>query len=311
MIKPLNSFVLIKVDKPKDKIGSIFLPGSLVIKLNSGYVVDFSDKIKAEIAVGDHVTFMEYAKSMWFDNEHIIVPFESLNSRETVGGELKAVGSKILVVINKEKQASNRFLGSMKKILSVEFNNQFQFNNQFGEVHSVGGDVKESVEVGDVALFSHFVESVEHYLVKKLAGGDEIRVFETGTRFNFEWYGYYSQKSNEWVSNNHYVFTEELKIKKDVVKLQSGLYGLTSNFFDAGNIGEKTEEITCFTVSHTNHVGTIKKGDKLICKGKQAPLSNVGIFYIPSILIVENLNGMIEEKANVTYEKEKVTIELT
>ncbi len=303
MIKPINNFVLIKVDPPKDKIGSIFLPESLQVKLNSGYVVDFSDKIKGEIAVGDHIKFMQYAKSTWYDKEHIIVPFESLNSRLTVNGELKAVGSKILVIINKEVQKSNRFVGSLK-LLSPDFNNTYLFNNQFGLIYSVGSNVKESVDVGDIGLINHFVESMNYTLIEMLDNGDEIRVVETATSQR-EWYGYFSQRNKEWLSTMYYVFIEELVVKKEIIQLKNDLHGLTNNFFDQGNIRENMPELTCFTVTHSNYDKTLKKGDKILCKGKQAPLINLGIFYIPSVLIIAKL-----EDAIVSYENEKIIIEL-
>ncbi len=280
MIKPINNFVLIKIDPPKTKIGHIHLPDSLVVKLNSGYVVDFSDKIKSELAVGDHVTFMEYRQSMWYDNQHILVPFESLNSRLAVGStELKAVGSKILVEIDKQKQASNRFVGSLQ-LLAVDFNNNFAFNNQYGIARSIGCNVKEDITVGDIVIINQFVEGTDQTLIQKLDNGNELRVAETGTNFNYEIFGWIHD--NEFFSTNHFVFVEEHIEKKEVVQ-NGSLLMLTENFFDTGNMGEGKERLTEFTVSHSN--AQYKKGDKLLAKGKAAQIENLHISYIRSSLI--------------------------
>lgn len=296
-MKPLNDYVIVKVDKPEQKIGSIFIPEAFQRRINKGEVVSCSEKLK--IRKGDTVWFMEYQNSMWLNEDEIIVPYVSLNAGRNEQG-MFATGSKILVEIDKQKQKGNRFVGAMQ-LLMPSFNNHFLYNNQFGECKSVGPNVRENIIAGDIAIFNQFIEGSDYQevftLIETLPDGNEIRVVETGTEMNYELFGY--MRGDEVFSTKNYVFVEESK-KRELTQKSSGVF----IFEDEST----TQELNIFKVAHTSTDGLYKKGDLVLAGGLSAQAGKLDIRYIHSHLIKENLNGILEEKVSVSFENDKLAL---
>ena len=296
---PLNNYVIVKVDKPVEKIGSLYIPEAFQRRLNKGEVIAYSDNLK--IRKRDKVWFMEYPNSMWLDNEHIIVPYASLNAGQNEQG-IFATGSKILVEIDKQKQKSNRFVGEMQ-ILIPDFNNHFAFNNQFGECKSVGPNVKENIKAGDLAIFNQFIEGADNQdvntLIETLPNGNEIRVVETGTNLNYELFGYL--RGEEVFSTANYVFVEDNK-KRELTQKSSGVF----TFEDENTSGE----LNIFKVAHPTNDGNYKKGDLVLARGLSAQVGKLDIRYIHTDLIRENLNGLLENKVDVSFTSDKLCLNL-
>jgi len=300
-MRPLNNYVIVKVDKPVEKIGSLYIPEAFQKRQNKGEIVSCSENLK--IRKRDKVWFMEYENSMWLNDEEIIIPYVSLNAGQNEQG-IFAVGSKILVEIDKQKQKSNRFVGEMQ-ILKPVFNNHFSFNNQFGECKSVGPNVKENIKAGDLAIFNQFIEGADNQdvntLIETLPNGNEIRVVETGTNLNYELFGYI--RGEEVFSTVNYVFVEDNTKKYEFTQKSSGVF----TFEDENTSGE----LNIFKVAHSTNDGRYKKGDLVLARGLSAQVGKLDIRYIHSHLIKENLNGILKEEVSLSFENDKIALSTT
>jgi co-chaperonin GroES (HSP10) len=298
-MKPINDYIVVRVDKAVDKIGSLYIPEAFQKRTNKGTVVAVPENIK--LRKGDKVWFMEYDNSMWLDEDNIIIPCVSLNAGQNEEG-IFATGSKILVEIDKQVQKSNRFVGTLK-LLMPDFNNHFSFNNQFGICKSVGPNVKENIQAGDTAIFNQFIEGADNQdtftLIETLPNENEIRVVETGTNMNYELFGY--MRGEEVFSTQNYVFVEGEVRKKELLQNSSGVFMFT----DENTSGT----LNVFQVAHTSNDGLYKKGDIVLAQGLSAQAGKLDIRYIHSHLIKENLNGMIQEPVRVSFE-EKVSLNI-
>lgn len=295
-IKPIRKYVLIKIDSPSKTAGPLEIPKTGQKRLNSGTVVSFCPTIGDIISVGDRVCFMEYSNSMWTDNEHCIVPYVSLNAKNR-DGKLHALGSKILVHIDKQKQRENRYISSAKLFIP-DFNNEFTYNNQFGGCVSVGPDVEEKIKPNDIALINQFVEGTPHSLVWRLPNGDEIRVVETGTNMNYQWYGYIND--GEIISSKHYVFVNEKKNEGGLQQLSSGIL-----------LPEKQKsayDTKTFVVSHRTSDGKYYPGDTILARGMVAKVGQMDIFYVNRLLIIETVNKMIHDTSRVDLIDDKLKL---
>lgn len=289
-MKPINNYIVVKIDKAEDKIGSLYIPEAFQKRVNKGTVLEVPENIK--LSKGDKVWFMEYDNSIWINEDTVIVPYVSLNAGQNEEG-IFATGSKVLVEIDKQLQKSNRFVGTLK-LLMPDFNNHFSYNNQFGECKSVGPDVKENIKAGDTAIFNQFIEGSDYQdtftLIETLPNGNEIRVVETGTEMNYELFGY--MRGEDVFSTSNYVFVEDVR-KKELMQNSSGVFMFT----DENTSGT----LNVFKVAHTSNDGLYKKGDVVLAQGLSAQAGKLDIRYIHSHLIKENLNGMIKEDVNVSF----------
>lgn len=289
---PINKYVLIRVRKPITKIGSLVVPDIGQGRMNTGDVIGFSEKLKGKLTEGDLVWFMEYKDSMWVDNDTIVVPYMSLNARMINGlTPIEATGSKILIIVDKEKQKSNRLVGSLK-LLMPDFNNTFTYNNQFGECYSVGPEVWENIAKGDIALFNQFIElSPEHFITeRKYDNGtikDEIRAVECGSGFNYELFGYC--RDNQFISTKNYVFVKEGDNGDASIRKLAG-----SKLF----VVEKEKsayDFKYFTVLHKTDDNRFNPGDIITARGKSAKCGSLDIHYLPTDLVSENLNQFVQD----------------
>lgn len=278
----LNKYVLIQTDKAQDKIGSIYIPKIAQKKLTSGTILGFSDKLKGKLQVNSKVWFNEYpevpnqkSRVIWLDENTVLTPYDSLNCVQGLYPymDLKASGTKILVVIDKEAQKKNHFIGSLN-LFKPEWNTQYGFNSQYGKILSVGEETTD-MKVGDTAIFNQFIESLDYTLIKVLENGDEIRVVECGTSFNYENYGFVHD--GEFISSENYVFVNETENKTlwQVGRNRAGLY--------VKDEMQWKSDFRFFTVSHSNN--TYKKGEVLLARGQSASVDNLNIKYIHSELI--------------------------
>lgn len=273
--KLLNNYVLIRVNKPIDKIGSIFVPDSAKVRFNQGVIVQFSDKITAPLNIGDNVWFVEYTDTAWIDNDHCMTPYESLNATQGENGKYNACGSKILVVIDKQKQKSNRLVGSLQ-LFMPDFNNNYAFNNQYGTVGSVGCYVEEKIQPGDVAIFHQFTESSNHTHIATLENGDEIRFVECGTNANYELYGFIHE--DKFIASKNYVFVEP-PVKNDFIE-NNGI------IIDSSILNKNKMELHfTHTVLHDTSDGEFLKGDEIVCRGKSSEIDNLHIHKVARVLI--------------------------
>lgn len=284
-MKPLNTYITVRIAKSEEKIGSIYVPFQK--KLNMGTVTSVSRKVTGQVAVGDTIWFMEYENSTYLEDDLALIPIESVNARiPSPEGEfaLQAVGSKILVRIDKAAQKKNRFKGVIG-LYMPDFNNNFSFFNQHGEVLSVGSEVKEGVKEGYTAIFNQFIEGVESTLIKTLDNGDEIRVVETGTTVNFEIYGWITDR-NELCASSNYVFVKESESQRELNQ-HGSVYAMDNKYSN----GEYS--IHEILVSGTQEY---KTGDIVLTKGKVAPIEPLGINYLFKYLVVENLSSLTKSK---------------
>lgn len=281
-MKPLNRYITVRIAKSDEKIGSIYVP--FQTKLNKGTVTSVSQKASGQVFVGDTVWFMEYENSTYLEDDLILIPIESVNARLPEYGLLRAVGSKILVLIDKTAQKKNRFKGVIG-LYMPDFNNNFSFFNQHGEVISVGPEVKEGVKEGYTAIFNQFIEGTESTLIKTLDNGDEIRVVETGTNINFEIYGWVTDR-NELCASSNYVFVKESESQRELNK-HGSVYAMDNKYSN----GEYS--IHEILVSGTPEY---KTGDVVLTKGKVAPIEPLGINYLFKYLVVENLSSLTKSK---------------
>lgn len=303
---PINKYVLIKVRKPIAKIGSLVMPDIGQRRMNTGDVIGFSNKLEGKLSIGDMVWFMEYKDSMWIDNEVIVVPYMSLNAKMTNGlTPIQATGSKILVLIDKQKQKNNRLIGSLK-LLMPDFNNTFTYNNQFGECLSIGPDVEEYISLGDMALFNQFIElSQEHFITeinKDNTSLTEIRAVECGSGFNYELFGYCH--NNQFISTKNYVFV------KDGDNGDAAIRQLAGSKLVVVEKEKSAYDFKYFTVLHKTDDNRFNPGDMITARGKSAKCGSLDIHYVATDLVSENLSQLVhdgyveikEDRINITGE---------
>lgn len=279
----LNNFIVIKVESSPKKIGMIHIPENSQKKTNVGKVLEISDKLNKEIKVGDTVYFTERFMRLgyrdfnyWLDDEHIIIPYTDINARKNENMGIEAVGSKIIVSIDKDIQKENNLIPVSNEVslYMPEFNNQFNFNNQFGECISVGADVKEDIQVGDTAFFNHFIESKDQYLIYKMENGNEIRFVETGTQMDYEFYGF--SRDNKILSSKNYVFVEK-PLEEKLEQVESGLH-LNQN-------KSKNKSLTEFIIMHQDSGDYFTIGSHILAKGKANEIGKTEIFFVDKELI--------------------------
>ena len=80
--KPLNQYVVVKVDESPDEVaGGIILPKDKK-KITEGTIVSVSDEISDKISVGDVVIFSQNGQRVDLEDQEIALTYESLICRK-------------------------------------------------------------------------------------------------------------------------------------------------------------------------------------------------------------------------------------